>query len=98
MRKKRKRINLSIDLETYRELEIVQESYGFRSLCEIVTSLVKVFVDRQRCNDMRRVDIVEDDAKYIDDMFSELSDSESQPVGEVPVRHNNKSLNDYGER
>lgn len=98
MGKDRRRINLSIDVDTYRELQLAQRAYGFRNTCEIVTSLVRVFVDRQRAKDMQVYDLSESDAEYIDGMFSSLSDVEPQPVGEVPVRHNNKSLNDYGER
>ena len=53
MGKGRRRINLSIDVDTYKELQLAQRTYGFRNTCEIVTSLVRVFVDRQRSKDMQ---------------------------------------------
>lgn len=85
----RKRVNISIDPETYAVLSRMKEIYGFSNLCELIVSLVHILVDRRRDKEQRRYDLPDDDGAYIDAMFGEFAEHETTPDGSVPVRHLN---------
>lgn len=87
----RKRINISIDPLTYQMLKQMKDMYGFNNLCEIVTSLIHILLDRMKGDKHQKYDIPEDDGAYIDKMFEDLSHIQITPDGNPPKRHNKRS-------
>ena len=83
---------MSIDSDTYDRLRRVQTVYRFRNLCELVTAMARVMLDRLESRERRRYDLPDDDARYIDSMFDELGSAERTPDGAVPVRHHRKTI------
>lgn len=88
----RKRINISLDPETYERLRKLQKEHRFSNLCEMVVALVHILLDRTDKAEQRKYDLPEDDGRYIDTMFDELGHVHRVPDGTVPVRHNSKKL------
>lgn len=88
----RKRVNISVDPETYRRLQLLKEQYGYKNACELVVAFVHILIDRLEDPANRKYDIPEDDGAYIDGMFDELGHVERTPDGTVPVRHNRKKM------
>ena len=87
----RKRINISVDPQTYERLRGLVRTYGFGNVCELVTAFAHILLDRMENADQRRYDLPDPDGQYIDDMFKDLGQSMRTPDGTVPVRHNNPS-------
>lgn len=84
----RKRINISVDPETYNKLQKLVKDYQFKNCCELMCSFVHILIDRMNRAADRKYDLPEDDGAYIDEMFDELGHVERTPNGEVPVgRH-----------
>lgn len=94
----RRRVNISIDPQTYDRLQKLKTAHGFKNVCELVVACVNVLLDRMTESEARRYDLPEDDGQYIDEMFDDLSHSQRTPDGDVPVRHHHRSVNNYGER
>lgn len=88
----RKRVNISIDPQTYEKLQSIKQAHGFSSVCELVVSFVNILLDRMEAAGKRKYDLPEEDGQYIDEMFDELGHVERTPNGDVPVRHHNKKL------
>lgn len=88
----RKRVNISLDPETYEKLQQVQREHKFKNLCEMLTALAHILIDRMQVAEQRKYDLPEDDGQYIDSMFADLSNTQRVPDGTVPVRHNSKKL------
>ena len=85
-------MNISLDPDTYEKLQQVQREHKFKNLCEMLTALAHILIDRMQVAEQRKYDLPEDDGQYIDSMFDDLSNSQRVPVGTVPVRHNSKKL------
>lgn len=84
----RKRVNISIDPNTYEKLLRIKQEHGFSNVCELVVAFVNILLDRLAKAGERKYDLPEDDGAYIDEMFYELGHVERTPNGEVPVgRH-----------
>lgn len=88
----RKRVNISLDPATYDKLQRVRQEHGFKNLCELVVAFAHILLDRMEVAGKRKYDLPEDDGRYIDAMFDDLSNVHRVPDGTVPVRHNNKKL------
>lgn len=88
----RKRVNISLDPETYEKLQQIQREHKFKNLCEMLTALAHILIDRMQVAEQRKYDLPEDDGQYIDSMFDDLSNTQRVPDGTVPVRHNSKKL------
>ncbi len=88
----RKRVNISVDPQTYDALLRLKKVYGFGNVCELVLALVHILLDRLEAEGRRKYDLPDDDGAYIDEMFDELSHSQREPDGAVPVRRNNKKI------
>ena len=86
----RKRVNISVDPETYEKLQQLKQAYGFSNACELVVAFVHILLDRMEVAEQRKYDLPDDDGKYIDQMFDDLSHVERTPDGTVPVRHHTK--------
>lgn len=69
---KRRRINVSIDSDTYNRLLQLQERRGFKTSGEIVAALVHILLDRLEAPPGREYDLPEDDGEYINRMFEDL--------------------------
>lgn len=89
---KRKRVNISVDPQTYERLQNLKSKYGFTNACQLVTAFVHILLDRMEVAARRQYDLPEDDGQYIDEMFDDLGHSQRTPNGEVPVRHNNRQI------
>lgn len=87
---KRRRVNISVDPETYDKLQALKGQYGFKNACELVVAFVHILLDRLGTGGSRKYDLPEDDGAYIDSMFDDLGHVERTPDGTVPVRHNTK--------
>lgn len=83
----RKRINISVDPDTYAALSSIKRNYGFKNLCEMIVAFVNILVDRRQEEKKRLFDLPDADGAYIDSMFDELASHERTPDGSVPVRH-----------
>lgn len=98
----RRRVNLSLNPDEFSRLQAIGKSYGLASVCELVTALIHIFLDRMSHTDKRKIDLPEDDAEYIDSMFEGLSYHEKQPdSSEVPKRRKQGNMyggNDNGKR
>lgn len=86
----RKRVNISVDPETYAKLQQLKQAYGFSNVCELVVAFVHILLDRMEVAEQRKYDLPDDDGKYIDQMFDDLGHAERTPDGTVPVRHHTK--------
>lgn len=86
----RKRVNISVNPETYCKLQQLKHVYGFSNVCELVVALVHILLDRMEAADKRKYDLPEDDGEYIDQMFDDLANTERQPDGTVPARHHTR--------
>ena len=82
----RRRLNISIPEDLHSDLVRIARTYGFRSACQMVATLVRVYVHRVlRAEDIPTVDVSAEEE--IDDMFREFSDYEPTPHNtHVPVR------------
>ena len=85
-------MNISLDPATYDKLQRVRQEHGFKNLCELVVAFAHILIDRMEVAKDRKYDLPEDDGRYIDLMFDDLSNTQRVPDGTVPVRHNNKKL------
>lgn len=88
----RKRVNISVDLRTYEQLQLLKQQYGYKNACELVVAFVHILIDRLEQPGSRKYDIPEDDGAYIESMFDDLGHVQRTPDGTVPVRHNKKSI------
>lgn len=88
----RKRVNISIDPQTYERLQSITQIYGFSNACELVVAFVHILLDRMEMVSKRKFDLPEDDGKYIDEMFDDLGHVQRTPNGDVPVRRHNKQI------
>lgn len=84
----RKRINISVDPETYERLNQLKEAYGFKNLCELVVAFSHILIDRMETPDKRKYDLPEDDGQYIDSMFDDLAGAEgTAPTSTAQARY-----------
>lgn len=90
MGSKRRRVNLSVDPETYDRLQKLKTAYGFKNACELAVAFVHILLDRLEAPDKRKYDLPEDDGAYISGMFDDLGHAEPQPDGNPPARKNAK--------
>ena len=88
----RKRVNISLDPDTYEKLQQVQREHRFKNLCEMLTALAHILIDRMEAVGKRKYDLPEDDGQYIGSMFDDLGNTQRVPDGAVPVRHNSRKL------
>lgn len=86
----RRRINISVDPQTYEKLQKLTEAYNFKNACELLVSFAHILLDRMEDADERRYDLPDEDGRYIDSMFEDLGHMEPTPDGTVPRRHHNK--------
>lgn len=82
----RKRVNISIDPETYEKLQQLKQAYGFSNACELVVAFVHILIDRLKKAEDRRYDMPEDDGEYIDRMFDNLGNCENTPANTAPPK------------
>lgn len=84
----RKRINISVDPETYGKLQTLVKDYGYKNCCELLCAFAHILLDRMGRAEERKYDLPEDDGAYIDAMFDDLGHVEPVPDGNPPrVRH-----------
>lgn len=86
----RKRVNISVDPETYEKLQRIKQAYGFSNACELVVAFVHILLDRMEVAEQRKYDLPDDDGRYIGEMFDDLGHVQRTPDGTVPVRHHTK--------
>lgn len=79
MTEKRKRIGISIDAETYKQLDSLMRLYHYKSIGELLVSLAHILADRLSPPDRRRYDLPDEDREYIRDMFEELEEADRRP-------------------
>lgn len=82
----RKRINISVDPETYNKLQKLVKDYQFKNCCELMCSFAHILIDRMNQAVDRKYDLPEDDGEYIDTMFDELGHVQPTPDGNPPKR------------
>ena len=88
----RKRINISVDEQTYEELQRIRRSYGFKNLCEFSVAMLHVVAQYIQAAEARRGTREDVDAVSIMNMFNEMGAWERTPDGIVPVRHHHKEI------
>ncbi|MBE6326630.1 MAG: hypothetical protein E7077_06145 [Bacteroidales bacterium] len=92
----RKRINLSVDVDTYSRLSRFAKSRRYKNECELVMSMINVMLDCLVPIEKKRFDIPEDDAMYINEMFAQMSYSATKQAdgdGGVAITRRNKKNN-----
>jgi len=98
MRNKKKILTMKVysrvTPETYRRLDDVKGKYGFRSVYEIIQSLVHCFL---RVADPEQDVQIEPVPYEIEQMFSDLSESEKHVEFVKPKRGTSKTLNHESE-
>ena len=82
----RKRVNISIDPDTYSRMRRMQSLCGFKNSCEMIVALLHVMLDRLEGEEDRKLDIPDEDAAYIDEMFDSLSMFEPTPATVSPSK------------
>ena len=85
---KRRRINLSLREEAYNDLQKIVRDYHFKNACEVVTTLIGLFLEMKKHppKRVRKGEPVDEDAQYIQDMFNDFETWEPQPeAGHAPV-------------
>lgn len=81
----RRRVNISLSEEKYQALTGIQKAYGFKSPCELASSLIDLFIKRVANVELNCGD---DEQNEIDEMFQELTDYQPTPYNTaVPKRH-----------
>ena len=88
----RKRVNISVDPETYEKLQRIKQAYGFSNACELVVAFVHILLDRMEVAEQRKYDLPNDDGRYIDEMFDDLGHVQRTPNGDAPVRRHTKRI------
>ena len=86
MAQRKKRINISLDCETYNALLEIKKQYGFNSCPEVLVAFAHVFVRCVSDAEDRRRSIEINDQAYIEEMFNIFSNSTIQPSGIVPKK------------
>ena len=76
----RKRINISVDPDTYERLKALQKSAGLKNPCELIVALVHILLDRMKSAGQRQIDLPDPDGEYIDSIFDDLSAYEKTPA------------------
>lgn len=95
----RKRINISVDTQTYERLQRLNQSCKFRSVCKLIVVAVGILLARQDEEARRRrCEPPEGDADYIKEMFDDMAHAEPTPERSAPPRHhrNRKSIEGHG--
>lgn len=88
----RKRVNISVDPDTYEKLQKLVKDYQYKNCCELMCSFVHILLDRMEVAEQRKYDLPDEDGAYIDTMFDDLAHVQRVPDGTVPVRHHTKKL------
>lgn len=86
------RLSITIDTETYGQLQAMAQRHGFAGAGEMVGALVRVLLDRLDEAGRCRYDLSYDDWKYIDGMFDEMSQAQGTPYGIAPMRRRKKRI------
>ena len=86
MAQKRKRINVSLDIETYEELQRMCRLYGVGSCPTLLVAFAHLLLDCMNDADKRRLNMAEGDRAYLLRMFDAFGHSEVQPDGTVPKK------------
>lgn len=89
----RRRVNISLSEKKYQALTEIQKAYDFKSPCELVSSLIDLFIKRVASVELN---VGEDEQQEIDEMFQELTNYQPTPyTTPVPKRHRTPNTN-YG--
>lgn len=80
-------ISIRVDHSLRTEIDAVRRHYGFASLSDVVRASLNVTLRRNVAQGHTPVEI----ASEIETMFNDFTNSQRQPDGTVPVRHNNRS-------
>lgn len=87
MKKRRRRINVSVDEAQYERLLALQKAYGFKNVCELTRAMLNIltqYTDAAASRQRRPASVGDD----ILDMFNDLGDWEDTPGNvQPPVRH-----------
>lgn len=89
----RRRVNISLNEAKYQALTEIQKAYGFRGPCELVTSLIDLFIKRVADVDLN---CGEDEQNEIDEMFKELTDYQPTPYNTPAPKQHRPRRTDYG--
>lgn len=95
----RKRVNISIDPQTYEKLKQLTATYKFKNVCELLVSFAHILLDRMEGADKRKYDLPEPDGAYIDSMFEELGGGvETHDTGLQISNYTKKKVKSNGKR
>lgn len=90
----RKRINLSVNLVTYNRLAKFAKCHRYKNECELVMSMINVMLDCLEPATQRQLDVPEDDAAFIEEMFAKMSYTTKQADGDGGVAITRRTKND----
>ena len=92
----RKRINISVDPETYNKLQKLVKDYQFKNCCELMCSFVHILIDRMNRAADRKYDLPDDDGAYIDAMFDDLGEADRKPDDTNVCSYTHKKIKGNG--
>ena len=92
----RKRINISVDPETYNKLQKLVKDYQFKNCCELMCSFVHILIDRMNRAVDRKYDLPDDDGAYIDAMFDDLGEADRKPDDTNVCSYTHKKIKGNG--
>ena len=79
----RQRINITVSPAFYDELQRIKEDYGFINICEICTTLLKLFVNKVNQAEQSNRPAPESIEDTIEQMFCEFTNWEPTPNDDV---------------
>lgn len=89
----RRRINLSVPPELYRELERIRKTYRFSTTCEMCVVLLRVYARMVAKAEAEATSATDDDEDYIAATFERMASSMRTPSNTTPtVRHHRRRI------
>ena len=86
MNKNRKRITISLDVETYEELQKMCKQYGVDNCPTLLVAFSHLLIDCMTDADKRRLNMADGDRAYLAAKFDDMGHYIKQPDGTVPIR------------
>ena len=89
----RRRINLSVPPELYRELERIRKTYRFSTTCEMCVVLLRVYARMVAEAEAEATSTTDDDEDYIAATFERMATSMRTPSNTMPtVPHHRRRI------
>ena len=95
MLKKRKRINVSLDIETYDKLQHMCKQYRVNGCPTLLVAFAHMLLDCMDDAEERRLNMADGDRAYLLNKFDMFGHVQRQPDGTVPKRGCKKNIDTW---